>query len=82
MSSTVLFLFLIVAILVVLLLVGQQSSVRYPDNFSAVAKEKGMQKRLQEIRVGAFVALDTLSDLVFPGSHHGMLEYKKTKRSV
>lgn len=82
MSATTWLIVLLVVLLVVLLLVGQQSSARYPDNFKGAVHGEGMKRRMQEMRVGAFVALDTLSDMVYPGPRERMLEYKKTKRSV
>ena len=82
MSSSIVIILLLVAILIALLIVGDQASVRYPNYFASTSNLEGMQKRMEQLRIGAFVTLDAASDMAFPGTRDKALQYKKDKRSI
>lgn len=77
--------FLLVVLFGILLFVGSEFEDRYPSyatylkNYGTKAVVDGTY--IQKVRAGAYIVLDYLSDLAWPGDTASANVYKRTKKS-
>lgn len=71
---------LLVSLLGILVFVGREFEERYPAYVDY--KEGDKTTLVQQLRAGAFVALDYASDVAFPGARSRAISYKQQKRTA
>lgn len=74
--STLILLGLLIGLI---LFLGREFEQNYPKLAADYSTAEKPSTWVDQLRAGAFVALDVASDAAFPGQRENALEYKKTK---
>lgn len=66
-------------LLAAFVLIGREFEDRYPGYIDYKTGEKSTL--VQQMRVGAFITIDYVSDLIWPGSREHAVRYKQTRKT-
>lgn len=80
MNSLVFTVVLIALLCGVLVMLGREYEERYPKNCDYLADNKS-STLLQQLRVGTFLAMDSATELIWPGSREKAIYLKRVRKT-